>query len=275
MTWGLPRDIAPARVHVPGRALWVLRQVLAVGAGVFVYFRVRGLTASRPGVALDHAHQVLAFESWFKIDLEHEIQAVATSRDWLTDLANWIYIWGHWPVIITVMIWLALRHRTVFLRLRNAMFVSGGIGLVIFALYPVAPPRLTALGYVDTVTERSEAYRVLQPPAFVNPYAAMPSLHVGWDLLVGLAVASAASTVLVRWLGRMMPVLMWAAVVLTANHYIVDGVAGAALALFGLAVAMWWERLETSRAEHEVRELPRPRAATDAVPAEQPRSRAG
>jgi hypothetical protein len=253
----------------------VFRQVLAVTAGVFVYFRVRGLTASRPGVALDHADQVLAFERWFHLDVEHEVQRVATSRDWLTDLANWVYIWGHWPVIITVMVWLALRHRTVFLRLRNAMFVSGGIGLVIFALYPVAPPRLTGLGYVDTVTERSEAYRVLQPPAFVNPYAAMPSLHVGWDLLVGLAVASAAGTVLLRWVGRMMPVLMWAAVVLTANHYIVDGVAGAALALVGLAVALWWERLETSRAEHSVRELPRPRTAGDGEQAEQQRTRAG
>jgi hypothetical protein len=154
------------------------------------------------------------------------------------------------------------------------MFVSGGIGLFVFALYPVAPPRLTALGYVDTVTERSEAYRVLQPPAFVNPYAAMPSLHVGWDLLVGLAVASAAGTVLLRWVGRMMPVLMFAAVVLTANHYLVDGVAGAALALLGLAVAVWWERLETHRAEPRVQDLPRPRAAGDAVPAEQQRSRA-
>jgi hypothetical protein len=271
---GIPRANAPARLHVPGSALWVLRQVLAVGAGVFVYFRVRGLTASRPGVALEHAHQVLAFEGWLGIDREHELQAVATSRDWLTDLANWVYIWGHWPVIITVMVWLALRHRTVFLRLRNAMFVSGGIGLFVFALYPVAPPRLTALGYVDTVTERSEAYRVLQPPAFVNPYAAMPSLHVGWDLLVGLAVASAAGTVLLRWVGRMMPVLMFAAVVLTANHYLVDGVAGAAHALLGLAVAVWWERLETHRAEPRVQDLPRPRAAGDAVPAEQQRSRA-
>jgi len=253
----------------------VLRQVLAVGAGVFVYFRVRGLTVARPDDALHHANQVLAFEGWFRIDVEHEIQDVATSRDWLTDLANWIYIWGHWPVIITVMVWLAMRHRTVFLRLRNAMFVSGGIGLVIFALYPVAPPRLTSLGYVDTVTERSEAYRVLQPPAFVNPYAAMPSLHVGWDLLVGLAVASAASTVLLRWVGRMMPVLMWAAVVLTANHYIVDGVAGAALALVGLGVALWWERLGSGREAVPDQQLPRPRAAADGVPAEPPCSRAG
>lgn len=246
------------------QALWVLRQVAAVVLGVFIYFRVRGLTSGKPDVALEHANDILAFEKGLNLDQERRLQIIATSHDWITNAANWVYIWGHWPVIITVMVWLAMRHRIVFLRLRNAMFVSGGIGLVIFALYPVAPPRLTALGYIDTVTERSEAYRVLQPPAFVNPYAAMPSLHVGWDLLVGIAVATAASSVLLRWIGRLMPVLMSIAVVLTANHYLVDGIAGAALALVGLAVAVWYERSGEQMAAARLARVPHPWAtATD------------
>lgn len=240
------------------QVLWVLRQVAAVLLGIFVYFRVRGLTVGQRDAALDHASDILAFEAKLGLDQERHLQELATTSDLLTNAANWIYIWGHWPVIATVMVWLAVRHREHFLRLRNAMFVSGGIGLLIFASYPVAPPRLTDLGFVDTVMARSEAYRVLQPPAFVNPYAAMPSLHVGWDLLVGLAVASAASTALLRWVGRMMPVLMAAAVVLTANHYLVDSIAGAALALFGLWVALVFERLMKQR---EAR-----RSATVALP---------
>jgi hypothetical protein len=87
----------------------------------------------------------------------------------------------------------------------------------------VAPPRLAHLGLVDTVTERSQAYRILQPPAFVNQYAAMPSLHVGWDLLVGLTIVSAASATWLRMVGRLMPVLMAVATVATANHYLLDG----------------------------------------------------
>ena len=245
------------------QALWVLRQVGAVALGVFIYFRVRGLTSAKPSVALDHANDVLALEKGLNLDQEHRLQIIATSYDWITDAANWVYIWGHWPVIITVMVWLAMRHRVVFLRLRNAMFVSGGIGLVIFALYPVAPPRLTTYGYIDTVTERSEAYRVLQPPAFVNPYAAMPSLHVGWDLLVGIAVATAASSLLLRWIGRLMPVLMAIAVVLTANHYLVDGIAGAALALVGLAVAIWYERHGEQIAATQLARLPHPWMTAD------------
>ena len=221
---------------------WVLRQVAVVAVGIVVYFGARGLTAGRPSTAIDNAHDVIALEAWLGIANEQQVQDLLVGRDWLTDAANWVYIWGHWPVIAIVMVWLALRHRVIFVRLRNAMIASGSVGLVIFATYPVSPPRLTGLGLIDTVTERSSAYRVLQPPAFVNQYAAMPSLHVGWDLLVGLAVASAASGVLLRWIGRLMPVLMAIAVVLTANHYFLDGVAGAVLALAGLAFAYRLER---------------------------------
>ena len=91
------------------------------------------------------------------------------------DVANWIYVWGHWPVIILTMLWLVLHHRDVFLRLRDGMLVSGALGLVVFVTYPVAPPRLVDPELIDTVTARSEAYRYLQPPNFVNQYAALPS----------------------------------------------------------------------------------------------------
>ena len=166
----------------------------------------------------------------------------------LETLANWVYVWGHWPVIVATMVWLVWRHRPQFLRLRDAMLVSGGLGLVVFAAYPVAPPRLTHLGYVDTVTEASEAYRYLQPPAFVNQYAALPSLHVGWDLLVGMAVFSATSSVTLRVLACAMPVLMAWAVVATANHFVLDVVAGVIFVMIGHAAALVLERRRDLRA---------------------------
>jgi membrane-associated phospholipid phosphatase len=122
------------------------------------------------------------------------------------------------------------------------MAASGAIGMVVFVLYPVAPPRLADLGLVDTVALHSEAYRVLQPPAFSNLYAAMPSLHVGWNLLMGIAIATAAGHWLLRAVGYALPVLMAASVVLTANHYLVDVVAGAVVALLGLVIATRLER---------------------------------
>jgi hypothetical protein len=78
---------------------------------------------------------------------------------------------------------------------------------------------------------------VLQPPSLTNQYAAMPSLHVGWNLLVGIAVVRHASWWAGKGFGMLMPAAMVAAVVLTANHYLLDAVAGGALALIGLAIA--------------------------------------
>ena len=122
------------------------------------------------------------------------------------------------------------------------MLISGGVGLFIFAAFPVAPPRLTDLGFIDTVTQQSSAYRVLQPPAFVNQYAAMPSLHVGWDLLMGLAVYTYSRHVLLRALGVVLPVLMVSSVVQTANHYVIDAVVGVALVVASMHVVRRLER---------------------------------
>jgi hypothetical protein len=258
-------------VSAASRARFILAQFAVVALGIVFYFGVRGLTEGRPAAAVSNARDVVAFESHLGLDQERHLQHLLTGRDWLTDLANWVYIWGHWPVITVVMVWLAWSHRLVFLRLRNAMLLSGAVGLVVYATYPVAPPRLLGLGLVDTVSERSRAYRWLQPPAFVNQYAAMPSLHVGWDLLVGIAVFTAAGGALLRWVGVLMPALMAAAVVLTANHYLVDGIAGSALALAGLAGAVWLERRRTRSPGGAAppSALPRPRSspAYDPLPA--------
>jgi membrane-associated phospholipid phosphatase len=239
------------RSHLRHRLLFIAWQTGLVALGAFIYFRVRGLTESSADVALDHAGDIVEFESWIGIDVEDTLQSWVTPWGALETFANWIYIWGHWPVIIVTMAWLAWHHQREFLRLRDAMMVSGGLGMIVFVTYPVAPPRLADLGLVDTVTENSEAYRFLQPPAFVNQYAAMPSLHSGWDLLVGIAIVSAATTVVLRLIGYAMPVLMAFAVVATANHYIVDVVAGVSLVLVGHAVALGLERRRDRRREHQ------------------------
>jgi membrane-associated phospholipid phosphatase len=213
------------------------RQVALVGLGVFVYFRVRGLTEGAVGTANENGLRVLAFEQRLGIDIEERAQALILGDDRLVTFANWVYIWGHWPVIIVVLGWLFVSHRPDYLLLRNAMFISGGIGLVIFATFAVAPPRLLGVGLHDTVSTRSTAYRALQPPALVNQYAAMPSLHVGWNLLVGIAVFRATRHVLLKALAVVGPFLMTVGVVLTGNHYVVDCVLGAMLALFGLAMS--------------------------------------
>ena len=245
----------------------VATDALVVVTGIVVYFGVRGLTAGSPETARDHARDILALEKDLGLDVEAGVQALLVDVEPLTTFANWVYIWGHWPVIALTLLWLALNDRRFFLRLRNAMIASGALGLCVYTTYPVAPPRLLGTGYVDTITEQSNSYRVLQPPAFVNQYAAMPSLHVGWDLLVGLAIATAATTALLRFVGRLMPVLMAAATVLTANHYVLDVLAGAAFGLAGWAIALQLERRrdrrDAARPPAVDLQLPAPRQTLD------------
>ncbi|MEZ5409897.1 MAG: phosphatase PAP2 family protein [Acidimicrobiales bacterium] len=221
------RRIAPTAVELA-------RQIAFVGAAVLLYFVVRGLTQGNVDDAVDNGLRLLRFERRLGVAWEAWAQGLILGRPLLVDLANWIYIWGHWPVIAATLIWLHHAHRRHYLLLRNAMFLSGAVGLVIFATYAVAPPRLLDVGLADTVTLHSTSYRVLQPPALVNKYAAMPSLHVGWNLLVGITLFRVARHWPLRVFAVASPVLMAVAVVVTANHYVLDGVAGAILSLAGL-----------------------------------------
>jgi len=122
------------------------------------------------------------------------------------------------------------------------MFISGAIGLVIFAGGAVTPPRLYAGDYMDTVTIRSVSYRLLQPPALINKYAAVPSLHFGWNLLVGVIWAKATTNPIVRAAAVAMPVAMAFAVVATANHWVADVFVGGAVATAGLLVQPYVRR---------------------------------
>ena len=214
----------------------VPRELAVVGCGALVYFGVRGLTEGNVAAANRNAGRLVEVEQAVGIDVEKTVQEPVARSDTFTTLVNWIYIWGHWPVIIATLLWLVLSHPAVYARTRNAMLLSGAVGMVVFALWPVAPPRLADLGLVDTVTEYSRSYRVLQPPGFTNQYAAMPSLHVGWDLLIGLAVVVAASRLWVRAIGVLLPMLMGWAVIATANHFVLDAFAGVLLVLVSLWV---------------------------------------
>jgi hypothetical protein len=232
-------------VHSGASPVRLVPQIAILIGAICVYFGVRGATEGSVSQALANAQRVVDFERFLGIYREPWLQETFANSAAVKTFFNWIYIWGHWPVIAVTLIWLARSHPAIYLRTRNAMMLSGGIGMIIFASFPVAPPRLAELGMVDTVTVSSHAYRVLQPPMFTNQYAAVPSLHVGWDLLIGIAIAVAARRLWVRVIGVIMPIAMTTAVVLTANHYVVDALAGAALTTAAWFACGWWLRRRT------------------------------
>lgn len=220
---------------------------LIFGAAL-TYFFVRGLTEGSISTADANAHRILDLENKLGINWESGLQDALVDNEFIVTISNWIYIWGHWPLIAITMIVLFRSRSPHYVLLRNAMFVSGAIGMVIYASFPVTPPRLLDLGFIDTVTENSNAYRILQPPALTNKYAAMPSLHAGWNLLAGWAIFSAANS---RWLkafGILSPLAMAFAVVSTANHYILDVVGGQTLAVVGLIGShLIWKRFYATK----------------------------
>jgi hypothetical protein len=236
--------LGPALAASARRGL--LREAALVALAILLYFGIRNLTAGSPEAAFANAERLLDLERALGLAREETLQAAVTGSDALVTLANWVYIWGHWPVILTAAVILYLRDRPQYVLLRNALFVSGALGFLFFALFPVAPPRLLPLELVDTVTEQSHAYRALQPPGLTNQYAAFPSLHVGWNLLVGIVVFAASTRLATRVFAVVSPLAMAFAVVATANHFLVDVAAGAAVVLVGLGVALALQQRETA-----------------------------
>ncbi|MGZ5337951.1 MAG: phosphatase PAP2 family protein, partial [Solirubrobacterales bacterium] len=150
------------------------------------YFGVRALTEGNVATAVSNAIDLVHVERRFDLDWEDAIQGLVLGEHTLVDAVNAMYIWGHWPLLIVGGLLLFRLGPAEYRRLRTVILISGGLGLIVFALFPVAPPRLASVGLLDTVTLHSETYRRVLPPSFINEYAAMPSFHAGWNLLLGI-----------------------------------------------------------------------------------------
>ena len=217
-----------------------LRETAIVISAYFIYFLIRGATEGRATEAIERALALEALEERLGIFFEVDLQEAVIDQSWLIELSNGVYIWGHWPLIGAVGLWLYFTRRGRYRNYRNAMLVSGAIGVVIFALFPTAPPRLANPELIDTIVERTDVYRVMQPPQLTNQYAAVPSLHFGWNLLIGLALIRETSYLALRLVGWLSPVAMLFATVITANHYVLDVVAGAAITVAALVIVERW-----------------------------------
>ncbi len=227
------------------RRVRFLREAALILGAYFAYFGVRAISEGSSSIALDNARLLIELEQQIGLFVEPSVQGVLLSSEALVDIANWIYVWGHWPVIGAVAIWLFARRPTAYRTYRNALLISGGIGLVFFMSFPAAPPRFTDLGLVDTVFSRSNVAQLMQPTSFTNEYAAFPSLHFGWSLLMATAIFRESRRQPVRVVAWLLPLGMLVSIVATANHFVIDAVAGGAVSLIGLRAALMLERADT------------------------------
>lgn len=220
------------------------------------YFLTRGLIRGRASDALAHAHDILDIERTLHLDPEAALQHLALLHPLLLQAANLFYLAGHLPVLIAVAIWLYRAHRPVYRIFRNAFGLTALLGLTIYVALPVAPPRFLP-GFVDTLKATGLGLDGSAIGLLYNPYAAMPSLHVGWALLAGLALVLRGRSWWLRLAGAALPLLMTLTVLVTGNHFLLDIAAGTGIALLSLTCA-WWLAAERGRARNrpDIQEVP-------------------
>jgi hypothetical protein len=215
-----------------------------VAIAFLLYFTVRGLVVDRADEALANANDIIELERSLGIYWEPRLQELIIDRRAIVQAMNFVYFWLDFPLIVGVGLWMYFRHRHEYTVTRDAMLLSGAISLLIYNFYPVMPPRLLPSGdFIGTIEKYSDlSYQAASTQAFVNPYAAVPSLHFGWAVILGGAMFLTFKNPMVRGIGLLLPWAQMAAIVLTANHFIVDAFVGMVVCLAGLALAWGMQR---------------------------------
>jgi hypothetical protein len=205
---------------------------------------VRWSTLDDHDEAIDNALALLELQEALHLDWEHAVQDAALTVPGVGAFCSWFYVWGYLPVVVSALVGFYVWAPRAYPLFRDALLASGVVGLVVYAVWPVAPPRLTDLGYTDTVAA-SAVESAARPVGIANEIAAVPSFHVGWLMVVGAVLWTATRSTTVRVLCVVHPAVMCFAVLATGNHWVLDLPAGAAIAAFGVVVA---RRLERRRA---------------------------
>jgi membrane-associated phospholipid phosphatase len=217
----------------------LVRQVVLFCGAYWLYRLVRGLVDGRAGTAFDNARDIVGFEQRAHLFFEPKVQAFAEAHHILIDFASWAYVNSHFVVTTLMLAWIYLRRNERFYFVRNMFMVSMAIALVLYMVFPTAPPRfLPGLGFTDSVA----AFTGVKPESgsenlLFNPYAAVPSMHVCFALMLGVPMARMVRRRLAAVLWSAYPLVIGWAVIATANHWWVDTALGALTAAVSAAFA--------------------------------------
>ncbi|MEV4261603.1 phosphatase PAP2 family protein [Kribbella sp. NPDC049584] len=214
-----------------GGGIWrIVREVALLAVLFGVYNLGRFLSAEHSGSAFAHAHELIRWEASLGLPSEATFQHHALQVDGLARIANLFYATVHFPLTAMVLLWLMIRRSAEYGKARWALASLTGLALIGHMVFPLAPPRMMA-GWVDTgVLLGQSVYGPSTHSGVANQFAAMPSLHVGWALMVAVFLIRATRSRW-RWLWIAHPLLTFTVVVVTANHYWLDGLVAIALAV--------------------------------------------
>ena len=230
-------------------------ELLLVAIAFLLYFVVRANVIDRPDVALDNARQIVDLERALSIHAEAAWQEAILGTELIVRFFNFVYFWLDFPLIAALGLWMYFRRRPQYRFMRDAILFSGALALISYSLFPVAPPRLLPeAGLLDTLQiYNNTSYQAQSTEFFVNPYAAMPSLHVGWAVLVSLGVIRALpGSRFVLLLAVLHVVAQSSSTVFTGNHFFLDWAGGIVVALAGVAFAVFMHRRGYDLIKHRI-----------------------
>jgi hypothetical protein len=217
------------------RRRWA-RELTLFLAAYLLYSLGRFVAVGDVGVATDNAHSICDLEGSLGIDVERGVQQ-AFDGTWALWMLNHLYLAAQLVVVPGALVVLYRRSRTHYELLRNTVLATWLISLPVYALFPVAPPRLADIGLVDTITSQTGvALDSKLTTSFYNQYAAVPSLHAGFAVAVGAALAAAATRRVWRIAAWLWGPTVCLAVVATGNHFVTDIAAGIVITLLGYAL---------------------------------------
>ena len=239
--------------HQTGRWLpngWLdaLRQIALFGGAYYAYRIVRGLVDTQASQAFDNARTLVDWERAMGLFFEPALQAWTEGVDWLMLAANWMYVNSHFVVTTTFLIWLYIARNHAYYFVRNMFMVAMGFALIGYLAYPTAPPRfMPEWGFTDSVRTFVGEGAAKGADLLYNPYAAVPSMHVAFALMIALPAVKLVKSPLAKALWAVYPAVVTFVVVATANHFWLDAAFGVAVA----AASAWMASAAFARARPE------------------------
>jgi hypothetical protein len=217
------------RGGLPAGGRDALRQLAILLICYGAYDLARIAVRGREAAAMANAQAIINAEKALHIYVEPFVQTMASHVHALVLFMDWFYGNVHLPATILLLVWIYLYRNEAFAFLRNVFLTMNVLAMTVFALLPVAPPRLVPTsGVVDTMYLYSSSNYHSGILSFVtDQYAAMPSLHIGYALFASLSIYLLTTNRLARVLAVVYPVVVLAAVIITGNHYVLDLVGGA------------------------------------------------
>jgi PAP2 superfamily protein len=226
-----------------------------------LYETSRGLVAGGAATAFHHARVIASAERWLHIFVEGSIQHAVRAAPGAIGTLGVLYLTLHLAVTSTYLVWLYRRRPEAFPYVRTTLLIASALALIGYVVFPTAPPRLAALGISDTISGGHVDLNHGLISSLYNPFAAVPSMHVGYATIVGASLVRHGARPALRAAGALYPILVLLVIVATGNHFLLDALAGVAVAAVAAGAALL---LISPREPRARKSVPRVRVAAPA-----------